>query len=311
MRKAVLSLCFVIISGFLFAGCTLPWNKSVSGLQVQMTDSSSAQVFLDENHLGQTPLENQELKPGVYQLKIQSNSDSTRIYETRIRLYPGSLTSVLWSFSGTDPLGSGDILELEPLTSKDRAELSVITVPEGASVSLNNVTQGLSPVLLDSVAEGDASLTIQAVAHAKKTLAVNIKPGFRLHVFSRVEKEEASPTPEPVATGSATLTPPSPAATTTTPSILGTTTSSPTPTPTTATLPASTTTPTPPYVTIKQTETGWLRVRDQASSAGQELAKVNTGTKHPYKSTLNGWYEIEYTPGKTGWISGQYAEITR
>ena len=62
---------------------------------------------------------------------------------------------------------------------------------------------------------------------------------------------------------------------------------------------------------INETGTGWLRVRDQASSAGQEIARVDVGGKYPYRANLQGWYEIEYEPGETGWISGQYAELVR
>jgi uncharacterized protein YgiM (DUF1202 family) len=66
-----------------------------------------------------------------------------------------------------------------------------------------------------------------------------------------------------------------------------------------------------PYATIKDTGTGWLRVRDQASNAGVEVAKVNVGQNYPYVSTLNGWFEITYSPGKNGWISGQYATLVK
>ncbi len=71
-------------------------------------------------------------------------------------------------------------------------------------------------------------------------------------------------------------------------------------------------TPTPapeagPEVKIKETPTGWLRVREKPTRASPEVAKVTPGKKYPYRDEKNGWLEIEYQPGKTGWVSGRYA----
>ena len=66
-----------------------------------------------------------------------------------------------------------------------------------------------------------------------------------------------------------------------------------------------------PYVLIKPTGTGWLRVRDAASASGSELTKINVGEKFPYLKSDNGWHQIEYAQGKNGWISGQFAEVVK
>ncbi len=282
-----------------------------------MTDGSSAQIYLDSLHLGQTPIQTQDLRPGTYSLRIEPEVAGKQAYESQIHLYPGSMSQILWSFAGEQPVGTGDILELEPLPSRERAELSVTTVPEGASISLNSTTYGLSPVILDEVQAGQYSLTINAVGHLKKTMQVQIQNGYRLHIYSRLEKDDPNATPSPtpsqevVATPTPDTTPASSAPTSILPS--------PSPTPRSASATASssaqtrtsTTKPAKPYVTIKETGTGWLRVRDQANSAGQEVARVNVGESFPYKSTLNGWFEIEYSPGKTGWMSGQFGELVR
>lgn len=303
IRRIGMLSVLILLSTVLFSACSVrfPWQKSVAGLQIQVTDGGSAQIFLDDLHLGQSPIQEEGLKPGVYRLRIEPEANDKQAYETQIRLYPGSITSALWSFAGNMPTGTGDILELEPLPSDSRAELSVITVPEGASVLLNDTTYGLSPVILDEIDPGEYSLTINAVGHVKKTLPVQVQPGYRLNIFSRLESDS---------TGSQAASP--------TPQATPETTDSLQPTPTPSVNPSGVTRATPgptlppkPYVTITETGTGWLRVRSEASSAGEELAQIDVGTNHPYKSTLNGWYEIEYEPGKTGWISGQYATIVR
>ena len=105
----------------------------------------------------------------------------------------------------------------------------------------------------------------------------------------------------------------------------------PTPTPTIATpsatiAPEKTTSVTPlpkqatssatiakPYVEILTTPTGWLKVRETASTTGTELAKVNPGDKFPYKeeNSTGSWYQIEYATGQWGFVSSSYAKLVK
>ena len=308
--KQPIILFFILIAGaFGLSGCSLPGQKEFSGLQVEITGGAVSQIYLDDLHYGQTPFEKRDVRPGTYTLRIEPESSEKKPYETQVHLYPNTLTSVLWSFEGPEPTGAGDILELEALASKERTELSVITVPEGAKISLDSNSYGLSPAVVESINPGSYTLSIEAVAHVKKAFGITLQPGYRLHVFSRLIKESAAlENPSSDTTIDTVETSPEPMAS---PS-LATTKSTPSPKPfpspsPTVVLPD----PQKPYAIIKETGTGWLRVRDEASSAGVEVGRVDVGKKYKYLSNLEGWYEIEYTPGKTGWISGQYADIIR
>lgn len=302
LQRAVLS-AMIVMASFVLSACRTPWSQEFAGLTVQSADGSNFQVYLNDLHLGQAPIQRSDIKPGTYRIKLDPG-DGTKMYEGQIRLHSGTISTVLWSFAGQQPTGTGEILELEPLASNARAELSVITVPEGSTVQLNNTTYGLSPVILDEAEPGQYSLTLNAVGHLKKTMAVRIEAGHRLHVFSRLERsgeslDQASPLPVPM--DGTTPAPSTESGSTPTPS--------PTATPTTTpTASGSGTVMTPPYLTIKETGTGWLRVRSSASSAGTEVARVNVGTRHSVKQMQDGWYQIEYEPGKTGWVSGQYVD---
>jgi len=284
----------------------MPWQKQFSGLQVQMTDSSVAQIYLDGSHLGQTPYEQRDVRPGTYSIRIEPAASDKQPYETQIHLYPNTLTSILWSFQSSELTGSGEILELEPLASQDRAELSVTTVPEGANISLGTNTYGLSPVIVDSVTPGTYDLSIEAVAHIKKALPVQIQPGFRLHVFSRLSKENAALEGQEGDTTSSLD-----QALELTNEDTESTLSARRELPGDAGSPALSADPEPPYVVIGTTPTGWLRVRATPTADGTEVARVEPEEKYPYLSTENGWYEIEYSAGENGWISGQYADIIR
>jgi hypothetical protein len=303
-----LSLVIIVAAGWTLSGCSLPGQKEFSGIQIEMTDSTVSQVYLDGLHLGQTPLEKRDIRPGTYTFRLEPQDIQKKPYETQVHLYPNTLTSVLWSFTGDDLSGAGEILELEPLASKERSELSVITVPEGAKISLDSKSYGLSPAVVESIDPGQYNLAIEAVAHVKKGLPVTLQPGYRLHVFSRLNKEAAALGVTPLALNDIATPSASPTAQALIPS------PSPSPSPGTSPLPSplsGASDPAKPYVIIRETGTGWLRVRDQASSTGSEVARVDVGTKYPYLSNLEGWYEIEYITGKTGWVSGQFADIIR
>jgi len=314
-RKSIIGLIVLLSSSFFLAGCSLPGQKDFSGLQVEITTGSVSQIYLDDLHYGQTPFEKRDIRPGTYTLRIEPEDKGKKPYETQVHLYPNTLTSVLWSFDGPEPTGAGEILELEPLASKERTELSVITVPEGAKISLDTKSYGLSPAIVESVSAGQYTLSIEAVAHVKKAFGITLQPGYRLHVFSRLIKEnDALAAPQDSTPSAQVLPSPSPdvlriEAPTASPTPGATPKASPKPSPTPV-LTVNQDIP-KPYAVVKETGTGWLRVRDEASSTGQEVARVDVGQRYKYLSNMEGWLEIEYAPGKTGWVSGQFAEVIR
>jgi len=82
----------------------------------------------------------------------------------------------------------------------------------------------------------------------------------------------------------------------------------PSPKPTPKSSPTSGETPDRPYIEITS-EVGWARVREEATTGSEELTTVDLGEKFPLLDTSSdGWYQIEYEPGKQGWISGSLAE---
>jgi hypothetical protein len=58
--------------------------------------------------------------------------------------------------------------------------------------------------------------------------------------------------------------------------------------------------------TIKNTSTGWLRVRQ--APGGAEVGKVYPGESYVVLDTSAGWLQILLEDG-TGWVSGTYTTI--
>lgn len=86
----------------------------------------------------------------------------------------------------------------------------------------------------------------------------------------------------------------------------------PTPTPeiTPTQAPVVTPTPTPtivqPTIKVNSTPTGYLNVRSKASTSSELITKINPGEVYVFTTKQNGWYSIQLTDGRVGWVSGQY-----
>jgi len=289
IRKLLVLTCLLSLT-IILTGCTLPGRKK-SALSVSTTPQAT--IFLDGEHLGQTPYYNEKLKSGDYILKIvpESSGQALSPWEGRVTLSPGILTVVNRELGLTLDDSSGEILSFEPSADKNSTSISVVTTPDGTSVYLDGEPRGFAPISLDNVSEGDHLLLITSPGYQDKTIKAKTVKGNKLIASIQLARAIAVPTTEETTEATPAASPKSsPAA-------------SPKSSPTT-----SASDPARPFVTIDSPDTGWVRVRAEASTAGEELAKVDHGQKFPFKSESSGWYEIEYETGKTGWISGKYAE---
>ncbi|MBU1322633.1 PEGA domain-containing protein [Patescibacteria group bacterium] len=284
LKKLLIGLSLLSLTVFL-TGCTLPGRKK-SALSVSTTPQAT--IFLDGEHLGQTPYYNEKLKPGDYVLKIvpESSGQALNPWEGRVTLSPGILTVVNRELGLTQDSSSGEVLSFEPSADKKATSISVVTTPDGAVVNLDGEPKGFAPISLDNTTEGDHILLISSPGYQDKTIKAKTVKGNKLIVSVQLARAVAVPIVDDEPQQEAT-----PAA-------------SPKASPKTG----SAATPAKPYVTIDSPDTGWVRVRAEASTASEELTKVDHGESFPLVDEQSGWYQIEYATGKNGWISGKYAE---
>lgn len=59
-------------------------------------------------------------------------------------------------------------------------------------------------------------------------------------------------------------------------------------------------------VTVLETPTGFLRVRDKASTAGEEINRVSPGDKLEFIEVSGSWTKIKLDNGSEGFVSSQY-----
>ncbi|KKR11613.1 MAG: hypothetical protein UT39_C0005G0048 [Candidatus Woesebacteria bacterium GW2011_GWA1_39_21] len=64
-------------------------------------------------------------------------------------------------------------------------------------------------------------------------------------------------------------------------------------------------------VKILKTPTGFLRVRDEASTSAKEIGQVKPGNEYKYlgEDEKGQWYKINFSQNLDGWITSAYSEI--
>ncbi len=310
MKRLFLFL-ILLTASVLFSACNPLAKKVKSGLQVQMTDGIAAAVYLDENYVEKTPFINRELSPGEYTLKIQPDDPKLIPYETKITLRPGLLTVVTWKLAQRPEFSGGVMYEMEPINSKNKSEISFVTIPDGAIVSVAGKEKTFAPTIIPDITPGHVEFEVTLPSYGVQKHTINAIPGYRMVVTVKLAKENLNEkevvvgnvTLEPQASGSATAT-------------TGSTTPAPTTTPKPTIAPSPAASASAKQVLIKPTnffvaEKEVLRARDLPSSSGKEVGFATVGNLYQYLGkTENNWHNIQLD-GKSGWVSGQYAQLVQ
>lgn len=316
MKAKIVLTILALVS---LSGCTLPFFGSKPAA-LQVASNPIASVYINGNHVGQTPFYDENIKPGEHAVRILVEDDPTKDWQTKIILHPETVSSIYREFSSGNEESYNFIMQMEPVASKKMTEISVATTPENVIVKLDGSPQGFSPVTIQNIEEGEHSLTLTAPGYQDITIPIQARNGFRVVVTADMGKTPLGlfGTDDPTATESATLNNATDSADLeeSESDITPTPRTSPSPTPRVSSTPAPQSGTSgalePPYVTILETGTGWLRVRSEPNGlVDNEVARVDVGDSFPHKDTQSGWYQIEYEPGNLGWISAQFARLTQ
>lgn len=270
MKFRIMGIIFV---SCLLSGCSLSIRKS----GIEIVSFPSAKVFIDDKDAGMTPYNNKSIKPGEVKVKLVSGNDE---WLKVVHVENGASTVINREFGKDANANGGYVLYFESTGDKNKSALLISTKPDRATIKIDDEVRGLSPLRIDNLSSGDKKLMISFPGYKNINSFVKFVNGYQLVVEADLAKEEVINIPDIV---EPTQVPPV--------SIGG---SSP--------LAVLT------MLTIKTTETGWLRVRDSASTEGIEVAKVKPNEKYSLLDEKDGWYKIDLGSGKTGWISAKYAD---
>lgn len=290
-RKAIFLVIFLVVILIIFGAVRLLGSRAPKEGELRVDATPTVSVFLDNKHIGRTPLR-EKVTAGEYTIRLVAESSTGEVapWQAKISVGTNLLTYINAVLSESELSSAVDVLWLEKSVA-GKPELSVITNPDGASVVLDDVTKGITPLTISDVVAGDHSLTVTSPGFLTRTMKVKLTSGYKL-ISSMKLALSAGGVPVPEAT---------PAALTST---------TPTPTLKSGAAATSSATPQKPYVTIKDTPTGFLRVRLEPSTSATEAGRVNPGEKYHVFTQQTGWYQISHDGTNKGWISAQYADKT-
>lgn len=287
-RKIGFLVGLLAVIGLVVGGIKLLGGGGSKEGVLKVGSTPTASVFLDNKHVGRTPVET-SVAVGDYTIRLvpETTTQALASWQGNVKIARESLTYVNANLAESEFTTAVETMWLEKITSK-LAEVAVTTNPDGATVSVDGETKGITPISIPNIAAGDHSLAIASPGFVSRNMKVKTTAGYKLNAIVKLALSGES-TQE--ASASPTLTP----------------------TPTKA--PGSATDPTKPFVTIKDTPTGFLRVRMEPTTAATESAQVKPGEKYSISDEQKDakgttWYNIKYDGTNTGWISGQYATIS-
>lgn len=272
----------MIILGFVFLFFAVIFaSKSIKPKQagIQIETTPDAIVFIDGLQVGKTPY-NTSLKPGEITLKLVpiENTRSLVAFESRVLLSNGIRTVVKRSFADSESLSSGEIISFER-TGESGTSLAIVSDPDSAQISIDGTPRGFAPYKTASINKGSHQIVVSSPGFIERAMSVNTLTGYKLTAIVKLALDEAAVVPSPSPLGQAS---PSP-------------------------------TPEPQYVEILETPNGFLRVREEPNTEAKEVARVTSGKKYLMleQDPKTKWYKIEYETGKSGWVSDEFATVSK
>jgi len=247
------------------------FKPTKAGLLIETVPESI--VYINGDEVGKTKFD-QTFKEGELEIKLVPVSDKPLMpYETRVELESGVKTIVQRNFGETEDQSSGAIISFER-NNTEASEVSIVSIPDTASVAIDGQIRGNTPFKTDAISEGEHNLRISSVGYNDKDINVKIFKGYRLTAVFKLTPKSQDITNDVVVTPS----------------------------------------PKPEGVKmarIKDTSTGFLRVRKEPSTLSEELFQVKPDEEYPVEDIdeETKWVKIEYQEGKTGYVSDQYVEI--
>lgn len=284
--KLILLTVLVSLFGLFLFGKFIFFSNQTELGEISIISTPQSVVYLDQNQLGNTPLQ-QKIKVGEYLVKLIPNKESSKsaTWQGKVKVYKNAVTFIGRVLGSSDITTAGEIstvTKMESKPSRDNiGEIAVETEPQGSLVFLDLDEKGVAPMVLSYVPKGTHELSIYLPGFVRRTLKLNVESGFRTTTIVKLAIDQLS---SKESTKSANIITKASASVETSAEKLTV------------------------KVRIKETPTGWLRVRSEPSVNASESAKVNPGESYSLVEEQPNWYKILFNEGQEGWVAAQYSE---
>ena len=167
-----------------------------AGLRVE-TPRGAAQIFLNEQYLGLSPLLKEDLQAGDYLLKIipQDNEDSK--FTIPIHLERGTLAVAVFNAGDSIKKSSSTIFELFAQDNPS-SSVSFESYPENALLSFNGNRSDFTPLIVEELTAGEHHFTVNLPSYEAQDHSFYTLKGYQTKVTINLAKlpvitEEKSP----------------------------------------------------------------------------------------------------------------------
>jgi len=265
-----MKMSLILILSLLLGGCSLRPIKT----EIEIITSPVAKIIIDDIEMGTTAstYKNNSLKPAEINLKLVPEDEKLVAWSGKIKLNNLVATVVSRNFGVEEKYSSGYVMYMEEIGKKEEPTLIVNSKPAEAAVAIDGQIKGLTPNKIERVKEGDRGVVVSFPGYESQTIFVKMRKGYQVVMDVQLALKKYD---EPEEVNQEDL----------------------------PTIEVE-------KVEIKETGTGWLRARNEASLAGIEIAKLDVGSTYELldKSQAD-WYEIKIDEETNGWISAEYALI--
>lgn len=296
MKSRVLYLLLLFVLGAVFTVIKVyVYDRStgqVGNLQIVTVPESS--VFVNTQAVGRTPF-NQSFAPGQYEVKLiplaidSVASTSAVTWQGKVDISARQYTFVRRELNNTEIESAGEVLTVRkadvPIAA-GTGDIEIQTEPPGAIVTLDGEDVGVSPHTIRGVTIGAHEVSVYLPKMKRRTIQTNVEGNgyvtvLKFNLGLDVDFDKRFELAKILEASTSAKLPDIPAA-------------SPT-----------TTEKKPTKVTILDTPTGYLRVRDEGSLNGKEVTRVKPGESYPYLDQVGSWVKIKLTDSE-GWVAGEY-----
>lgn len=267
MGKKIAVIVFAIL--FVFLAFFILWHymKPVKA-EIDIKSYPQALVYINGQEVGKTPYQDRNFKPGVTEIKLVAEGINTQ-WERQINIPPQTTVIINRTLSDDASKIEGHILYFEDSGKNNVAGLIINSIPQGASIVIDGEMKGETPLTLSDLSPGEHKITASLPSYKSKEIITNAIAGYKLVAEISLSRDVELPENDSKEQEEKQEK--------------------------------------KPMVRILDTPTGWLRVREEASTSSKELGRVNPGNEFVLLDENNGWYKIEYEETE-GWISSTYAE---
>lgn len=265
-------IIFILVKAFFF-------NQKNSYGKLTINSSPVASVFIDNVAIGKTPFKEEKHKVGEYLIKLipEGVATDTASWSGKISVEKDILTYVNIDLGSSDLTTAGEIFTMKKSNTAKRGygEIYVETEPDGALISLDNDEKGVATLVLENVVPGPHEISVFMPGFFRRTKKVNVVAGYRLYAKFKLAVDQSQQFITPIEEKEATK---------------------------------SAKTGFKKTVVIKDTPTGWLRVRVEPSLEASESAKIKPKERYELLEEKEGWYKIKFNGNQEGLIEGEFDE---